>query len=255
MAARCVKEEGIVSRSFRIPVSTVVGVLLFIPAAALSQTGTISGVVHVEGTVPTPRMLEVTTDKELCGTTIPASDVIIDNGRVAFAVIAVSGVQGPVVPSEIILSNVECHFDPPVLAGVVGSTLVVNNQDDIMHNTHLNLRYGADRTRTIGNSTLPPGVAIRSTRAFRWPGIVDVKCDVHSWMHSKIMVFDHPYFAVTDKLGVFEITEVPVGTHTITVWHEVFGELHQSITVEADATTSVSFSFLADAVGAGEGGD
>ncbi len=54
---------------------------------------------------------------------------------------------------------------------------------------------------------------------------------------------------------VFEITEVPVGTHTITVWHEVFGELHQSITVEADATTSVSFNFSADAVGAGEGRD
>ena len=74
-------------------------------------------------------------------------------------------------------------------------------------------------------------------------------------MPSGIMVFDHPYFAVTDKLGVFEITEVPVGTQTIKVWHEVFGELHQSITVEADATTSVSFSFSADSVGAGEGGD
>jgi hypothetical protein len=243
-----------VSRSLRISVSTVVGVLLFIPAAALSQTGTISGVVHVEGTVPAPKMLDVTTDKELCGTTIPASDVIIDDRRVAFAVIAVNGVEGPVVPSEIILSNVECGFDPPVLAGVVGSTLVVNNQDDVMHNTHLNLRYGAERTRTIGNSTLPPGGgAVRSIRAFRWPGIVDVECDVHSWMHSKIMVFDHPYFAVTDKLGVFAIAEVPVGTHTITVWHEVFGELQQSITVAANATTSVSFNFSADAVRVGEG--
>ncbi len=125
-----------------------------------------------------------------------------------------------------------------------------------MHNTHLNLRYGADRTRTIGNSTLPPKAgAIRSTRAFRWPGIVEVECDVHSWMHSKIMVFDHPYFAVTDKLGVFEITEVPVGIHGITVWHEVFGKLHQLVTVEAGSTTSVSFDFSADAISAGEGRD
>ncbi len=232
----------------------LVAFTLLIPVRSWCQTGTIVGTVRVEGDLPAPRMIEVTTDKELCGTTISASDVIIDDRRVAFAVIAVSGVEGPVVPSEIILSNVECHFDPPVLAGVVGSTLVVNNQDDVMHNTHLSLRYGADRARTIGNSTLPPRRgAIRSTRAFRWPGIVDVECDVHSWMHAKIMVFDHPYFAVTDKLGVFEIAEVPVGTHTITVWHEVFGELHQSITVEANATTSISFSFSADAVGAGEG--
>ncbi len=243
------------SRSFRIPVSIVVGVLLFIPAAALSQTGTISGVVHVEGTVPAPRLIEVDKNQEICGNTITARDVIVHDGTIAYAVAFIEGLEGETDTREYILSNAECVFDPPVLAATVGGVLVVDNQDDILHNTHLNLQRGT-RTRTVGNWALSrKGARIQADRPLRRPGLIDVECDAHGWMHAKIMVFDHPYFAVTDKLGVFEITEVPVGTHTVTVWHEVFGELHQSITVEANATTSVSFSFSADAVGAGKGGD
>ena len=240
------------SRSSPIQVSTVVGVLFFIPAAVLSQTGTISGVVRVEGTVPAPRLIEVDKNQEVCGDTIRATDVIVSEGNVAYAVAFIEGLDGETDVQEYLLSNFECSFDPPVLAATVGGVLVVDNQDDVLHNTHLNLQRGT-RTRTVGNWALSrKGARIRTDRPLRRPGIIDVECDAHGWMHAKIMIFDHPYFAVTDTLGVFEITEVPVGTHTITVWHEVFGELHQSITVEADATTSVSFNFSADAVGAGE---
>lgn len=239
------------SRSFRISVSTVVGVLLFIPAAALSQTGTISGVVHVDGTVPAPRVIQVDKNQEVCGDTIQATDVIVHDGAIAYAVAFIEGLEGETGTQEYLLSNFECSFDPPVLAATVGGVLVVDNRDDVLHNTHLNLQRGT-RTRTIGNWALSrKGARIEADRPLRRPGIIDVKCDAHGWMHAKIMVFDHPYFAVTDELGVFEITEVPVGTHTIKVWHEVFGELHQSVTVEADATTSVSFNFSADAAGGG----
>jgi len=240
-----------VSRSFRIPVSTVVGVLLFIPAAALSQTGTISGVVHVEGTVPAPRLIEVDKNREVCGDTIRASDVIVHDGNIAYAVAFIEGLEAEIDTREYVLSNAECSFDPPVLAATVGGVLVVDNQDDVLHNTHLNLQRGT-RTRTVGNWALSrKGARIEADRPLRRPGLIDVECDAHGWMHAKIMVFDHPYFAVTDISGTFEITEVPVGTHTIKVWHEVFGELQQSVTVEADATTSVSFNLSADSADGG----
>ena len=34
------------------------------------------------------------------------------------------------------------------------------------------------------------------------------------------MVFDHPYFAVTDAKGYFEIKNAPAGTQKVVVWQE-----------------------------------
>jgi hypothetical protein len=34
-------------------------------------------------------------------------------------------------------------------------------------------------------------------------------------------VFDHPYFAITDQDGKFEIKDAPVGKWRIVYWHEL----------------------------------
>ena len=34
------------------------------------------------------------------------------------------------------------------------------------------------------------------------------------------MVFNHPYFAVTDAKGYFEIKNAPAGTQKVVVWQE-----------------------------------
>jgi hypothetical protein len=36
-------------------------------------------------------------------------------------------------------------------------------------------------------------------------------------------VFDHPYFAVTDEKGGYEIKNAPVGQYRIFVWHSSGG--------------------------------
>ena len=61
-----------------------------------------------------------------------------------------------------------------------------------------------------------------------------IKCDVHPWMKSYVSVFDHPYFAVTDKNGNFKIDNVPPGEYEILAWQEKFktkGILTQKVTV------------------------
>jgi hypothetical protein len=42
-------------------------------------------------------------------------------------------------------------------------------------------------------------------------------------MKGYIRVFDHPYFAVTDADGRFEIKDAPVGEFYLVVWHEAIG--------------------------------
>jgi hypothetical protein len=50
---------------------------------------------------------------------------------------------------------------------------------------------------------------------------LNVKCDIHSWMRAKIWVFDHPYHAVTNEKGEYEIKNIPAGAKVYVVgWHE-----------------------------------
>lgn len=39
-------------------------------------------------------------------------------------------------------------------------------------------------------------------------------------MKSFAIVFDHPYYSITDKNGDFVLTDVPEGTYTLKIWHE-----------------------------------
>jgi hypothetical protein len=55
------------------------------------------------------------------------------------------------------------------------------------------------------------------------PGVL--QSSIYRWMTGYLWVFDHPYFAVTDADGRFEIANVPPGTWRLAVWHETVGYL------------------------------
>ncbi|GIS47709.1 MAG: hypothetical protein Ct9H90mP20_3790 [Candidatus Neomarinimicrobiota bacterium] len=64
-------------------------------------------------------------------------------------------------------------------------------------------------------------------------------------MKSYTQVFDHPYYAVTDKSGNFSIANVPDGTYEIVAWQEKFGSkrtLSKSVTVKSGKAV-VNFEF------------
>ncbi len=223
--------------------TTVTAGLLCIPSPATAQTGAIAGTVTLDGSPPAPRMLEVTKNQEVCGDRVAATYVVVNDGKLAYAVAFVEGLDGEAEPKEYMLSNADCSFSPPVLAAAAGGTLVVDNRDDVLHNTHLNFERG-NSSRTVGNWALSrKGTTIRADRPLRRAGIIDVECDAHPWMHAKILVLDHPYFATSAENGAFILTGIPPGDHTLKVWHEVYGELAQGVTVRANETATVSFTF------------
>jgi hypothetical protein len=39
-------------------------------------------------------------------------------------------------------------------------------------------------------------------------------------MNAEMMVVSHPYYAVTDESGKFELTNVPPGQYEVVAWHE-----------------------------------
>ena len=64
------------------------------------------------------------------------------------------------------------------------------------------------------------------------------------------MVVDHPYIAVTDAKGNFEIKNVPAGTQKVVVWQEAVGFVTapsgEDVTIKPNDTTDsrVSRSIL-----------
>jgi len=222
--------------------------LLVMPVAVSGQTGTVTIEVRLAGPAPDPELREITVDTEFCGDEAVGRKVLIDNGMVASAAVSIEGLEGEVQPTEYGFSNVDCYFDPPVTVAGAGGTLLVTNFDEIIHNTHVSLIYDGDRHRAVANLALPrAGITIPSTRALRRPGVLEVECDVHAWMHAMILVFPHPYFSITNVSGAATIEDVPAGDHTVRVWHEVFGQLEQEVTVRDGATTSVGFTYRSSA--------
>jgi hypothetical protein len=70
-----------------------------------------------------------------------------------------------------------------------------------------------------------------------------VGCAIHPWERSFILVFDHPYFAVSDRQGAFALPHVPPGRYTLTAWHSYLGPKEQTIVVDADRPAVVRVAY------------
>ncbi len=109
----------------------------------------------------------------------------------------------------------KCQFVPRVFAARAGDTWEFQNEDAVAHNANV------DHDDLAFNVTLPPTkghAAKEPLRANAKP--LYYKCDIHPWMIGRGRVFDHPYFAVTDKDGTFAMPLVPKGDWRIMYWHE-----------------------------------
>jgi len=124
---------------------------------------------------------------------------------------------------------------PHVLAIMAGTTVDFPNSDRTYHNV-----FSLSRARTFDLGRYAAGHS-KSVR-FDRPGIVRVFCDIHSHMSAFILVFGHPYFALTDADGRYRIENVPAGTYTVAVWNEALPRETRRVTVGESSDVEVNFS-------------
>lgn len=214
----------------------------WVPADSPSS---VKGTVKFDGSAPKAAHIDMSQDP-ICAkahpTPITTEDFVVGgDGGLANVVVYVSdglptqNSQPPAQPVQ--LEQKGCQYKPHVIAMQAGQKLDVVNSDETTHNIH-----PTPNDNREWNMTQPHGMPLEQTFA-RQEVAIPVKCNVHPWMKGYIAVLKHPYFAVSDKSGNFEIKDLPPGTYTITAWQEKMPPQMQKITVGAGESKTLDFTF------------
>ena len=110
------------------------------------------------------------------------------------------------------------RFEPHIVLLRTDEVLVITNTDKVPGNAKFEMINNPSL-----NPLLPP--AAEKREAFVKPERIPthISSAIHPWMRANILVKDHPYFAVTDSDGNFEIRNLPAGEREFRCWHEVAG--------------------------------
>ena len=127
------------------------------------------------------------------------------------------------------LTQKGCVYSPHILALRAGQPLKILNPDNTSHNIH----FFSEINREGNKSMTASRKEMAYTRLKKPETVFVVKCDVHTWMRAHCAVYDHPFFAVTEKDGTYSIDGLPAGEYKVKMWHERFGEIVQTVTVPA----------------------
>jgi hypothetical protein len=243
--------------------------LLSGPVAAQQEWGHIKGQVTFGGNPPKLDPKKVDKDQQHCLSRGPIPDetwvVNPRNKGVRWIVVwlavdkngtADHAAVPPIHPSlarpakkEVQMDQPCCKFEPHVAVVRKGQDFVGTNSSPIAHNMNLTSIRGPNQ-----NQVLPPGgkmtVGAAQWRPHHLP--VRVSCNIHPWMGGYVFCIAHPYFAVTDEDGKFEIKNVPAGKYRMIAWHDegfALGVPGQNptrdgmpIEIKANAVNNVNFT-------------
>ncbi len=241
----------------------------------VTDGGTLTGSVKLEGKVPKPKGYNLTTlpDQFYCGRISdgqgwrilqpfqvgPASefrDVVVyleglDKGK---------PFEGHGVPQ---IEAKDCLFVPFTTVVRDNQSVTVVNMDPVMHDiqayetSHLGPRVlfnvplpmNPSHPRDLKDRT-DAGLYHRHMAGAPSKQLVNLskgrhvfvmQCGFHAYMESWGVAVHNPYFAKTDEQGRFTMTDVPPGTYKLVVWHPyIRTRIEQTVTIGPKATTEAA---------------
>lgn len=228
------------------------------PAAKAEGFGSIKGQVVFGSNAP-PEEIQIEQGKAPKDPTVCAKDAPIKSERLVVDG-ATKGVKNVLVylskvdaasvhpdakaaasKAEVLFDQEKCVFVPHVLAVMAGTKIELKSSDPVNHN--VNVRFKANAPF---NSLLAAHQQLPYTPASPERLPAQVTCDIHPWMLAWWLVLDHPYYAVTDAQGHFEIKNVPAGPHKLVVWQEaatfVTSPQGEEISVPANSAAEKTFT-------------
>jgi hypothetical protein len=225
-----------------------------VPYKPTGQEGSIAGTINFTGTAPAPKEISMGADP-VCASTNPdphAEDIVVNGDKLANVFVyiiegkagdkSISGYKFDPPAAAATLDQHGCHYVPHVIGVQTDQNFNVVNSDQTPHNINFDAKLNDKFNQGQG-----PGAAPIVKQFKRTETVIPVKCNQHPWMRAYVGVLSHPFFAVTDKDGHFEIKGVPPGTYTLVAWHEKYPQgLTQSVTIAASEKKESNFSFSGD---------
>ncbi|WP_417847874.1 carboxypeptidase-like regulatory domain-containing protein [Thalassoglobus sp.] len=221
--------------------------------AAANHTGPAKffGRVSVKGTAPSlPPLLEkgAETKDAICAeTAVPNEKAVVSkDGGLANVFVYMkrapkTGIPAPKEDEVVEIDQKGCVFLPHAKIVRVGQPVLLKNSDPVAHNVNVKgFQNSYNNVVTANGSTEHTFEFVEGTPAL-------TGCDFHTFMTAYILPLDHPWGAVTDENGNFEITDLPDGTWTFVLWHEAVGYVERSVKVEAAQNTAVEMKFEVNA--------
>src|SRR4029453_17864388 len=198
-------------------------------------TSAIRGTVRYLGVRPKPRIFKLPGYPDFPPGGVLREALVLDaEGGVSWAVVYVASVleRTPYPPPEtpVQMEVKGFRYTPHVLALQVGQELILHNRDPTLHPPHVlternpESMFGFPKDEPRRITFVHPEMAMR------------LQCDIHPWMKAYVAVLDHPYFAVTDENGRFEIHDLPPGKYTLRLWHEKLQARDQEVDLRRDVT-------------------
>ena len=167
--------------------------------------------------------------------TPPDRDLPDQRRSVVYLESAPRGAFDPGEPSTASMDQRNETFVPHVLAIAAGTVVDFPNSDRFYHNV-----FSLSKPARFDLGRYAKGKS-KSVR-FDQPGIVRVFCEIHSHMNAFILVFAHPFFAMTDTDSRYRINNVPAGTYNVVAWNEGVPSDPKPVTVGAGSIAELDFT-------------
>jgi hypothetical protein len=141
------------------------------------------------------------------------------NAKAKFTAAQIDPADAKRKPAEVVIGQPCCMFVERITIARPGDTLIVKNQAPVPHNFFWNSENNGSF-----NVTIPKMDQWKLPAAIEPEGPpIQYKCTIHGWMTGYVRIFEHPYYAITDDSGNFEIKNAPVGKFRVVYWHENIG--------------------------------
>jgi hypothetical protein len=209
--------------------------VIYQPAdSALSGFGSVAVTVSTSDSAMVDTTVFPIRDFETCGPQLTDNSIDREGSLVSGVIVWLAGItKGKQLPLsrryEIV--HQRCLLWPRAQAVAVGGTLNIRNMDGALHVLKFTDVASGEVLARVTQSER--GQLVPNEYMLVVPRVIEVVCETHPWTKGWIHVFDHPYYASTNRMGIAVLDSVPAGPHQLMLWHERAADIRDSLTVTA----------------------